>query len=201
MSTSFLDELAQARPDPGGGAAAAYGAALGLALLEKVVRLEARRPQAGNPGGPPWEKTLGQVGQLAAALDRLRQEDVQAYLNLTRARAAGDTADLAAALREAVLCPVRIILKAQEALSLVAWAGQNCRAHLISDLLVAAELINAALMGAYHIACANLPLIKEAGEGEFLARELVRVCRPACELFQKVKVELVAREHGVDHCG
>ena len=89
MSTSFLDELAQARPDPGGGAAAAYGAALGLALLEKVVRLEAKRPQAGNPGGPPWEKTLGQVGQLAAALDRLRQEDVQAYLNLTRARAAG----------------------------------------------------------------------------------------------------------------
>ena len=40
---SFLQELAQARPDPGGGAAAAFGARLGLALLEKVVQLEGGR--------------------------------------------------------------------------------------------------------------------------------------------------------------
>ncbi len=51
---SFLHELAQAGR-PGGGAAAAYGARVGLALLEKVVRLEGnRRNRRGLP--PPSGK-------------------------------------------------------------------------------------------------------------------------------------------------
>jgi formiminotetrahydrofolate cyclodeaminase len=200
MSTSFLKELAQARPDPGGGAAAAYGAALGLALLAKVVRLEANRPQAGNPLGPRWAETLNQVRQISAALERLREEDVQAYFNLVKARAGGSAEDLLTALREGVLCPVRIIGQAREALALLAWAGDNCQAHLVADLLVASEFLHAALMGAYHIACANLSLVKEPQERQALARELVRTCQPACELFQRVKVELVARESDIAHC-
>ena len=43
MDSAFLKALAQGRPDPGGGAAAAHSAALGLALLEKVCQLEHRR--------------------------------------------------------------------------------------------------------------------------------------------------------------
>jgi len=194
LSISFLEELAQARPDPGGGAAAAYGATLGLALLEKVVRLEANRPPKDSPRGR-WEETLTQLQELSRALSRLQEEDVQAYFNLVRAREAGNAADLAAALQEAVLCPLRIVQQAREGLALIAWAGNHCQRHLVADLLVAVEFLNAALMGAYHIACANLPLVKEHRECAALARELVRVCQPACELFHRVKMELVARKH------
>jgi len=199
MGDSFLKQLAQARPDPGGGAAAAYGAALGLALLEKVVRLEANRPQA-EPQQRSWEKTLTRLQDLAQALSRLQEEDVQAYFNLVRVRMAGNAAELSAALQEAVRCPLRIVQRAKDGLALLAWAGDHCQRHLVADLLVASEFLNAALMGAYHIACANLPLVKEPQECAALAQELVRVCQPACELFQRVKVELVARKHDLDHC-
>ena len=37
MVDSFIDALAKPKPVPGGGAAAAYGASVGLALLEKIV--------------------------------------------------------------------------------------------------------------------------------------------------------------------
>jgi methenyltetrahydrofolate cyclohydrolase len=199
MTDSFLKQLAQARPDPGGGAAAAFGGAVGLALLEKVVRLEADRPQDGQRRRP-WKETLAQVRRLSRDLGRLQDEDVKAYFNLVRARAAPDAADLPAALKEAVLCPLRIVQQAQEGLALTAWVGDRCKPHLVADLLVASEFLNAALMGAYHIACANLPLVAEPRDRAALARELVRICQPACELFHRVKMELVARKHDLDHC-
>jgi formiminotetrahydrofolate cyclodeaminase len=200
MSDSFLKELAEARPDPGGGAAAAYGGTLGLALLEKVVRLEANRPQD-HRERRRWEETLQQVRQVSQALSHLQEEDVKAYDNLARGRQSGSAEGLAAALREAVLCPLRIVQQAKEGLAFIARTGEHCQVHLVADLLVASELMNAALMGAYHIACANLPLVQEPPERAFLARELVRVCQPACQLFNRVKMELVARRHDFDHCG
>ena len=88
---SFLKELAKAQPNPGGGAAAAFGARLGLALLEKVVCLEGQRPV--NPKGYQglaWEETLARLRRLAELLRELQERDVQAYSRLTAARVAGD---------------------------------------------------------------------------------------------------------------
>ena len=66
---SFLQELAQARPDPGGGAAAAFGARLGLALLEKVVQLEGgRRREPKGKASFTWEEALTQLRQLQETL-------------------------------------------------------------------------------------------------------------------------------------
>ena len=160
----FLQELARPRPDPGGGAAAAYGANLGLALLEKVVRLEGRRrPQPQGEAGLGWETALTRLRRLAETLVRLREEDVRAYFELTAARASGDPARLAAAVAEAVDCPRRIMQQSREALELLAWAGERCQKHLVSDLLVAGEFLGAALRGASHIAGANLALVSGGG--------------------------------------
>jgi formiminotetrahydrofolate cyclodeaminase len=198
---TFLQELAQARPNPGGGAAAAYGANLGLALLEKVVRLEGqRRPKPAGETLRTWEEALAQLRRLSASLAELQEEDVQAYVNLTSARASGDAARLAAAVREAVNCPRRIIQQAGEALQLLAWIGRHCQKHLISDLLVAGEFLGAALRGAYHIAGANLPLTTDESSRQTLARELGQACREGEDLYHLVKAALVARENGIDHC-
>jgi formiminotetrahydrofolate cyclodeaminase len=197
MSDSFLQALAKPRPDPGGGAAAAYAGTLGLALLEKVVRLEADRPP-GTPGTPGWPEQLKRLRQVALALRRLQDEDVQAYDCLVKARQSGKAADLEAALREAVACPLRIVRQAKAGLGLIAETGAQCRAHLLADLLVAAELLHAALMGAYHIACANLALVRKPGDRASLARDLVQTCQPACALLKAVKTELVARKHDLD---
>jgi len=191
--TSFLQELAQARPDPGGGAAAAFGANLGLALLEKVVKLEGRRRRkTADATGLTWEEALARLRGLAANLERLRAADVQAYFNLVAARASGDPARRAAAVEEAVDCPRQIMEQAAKALELLGWAGAHCQKHLVSDLLVAGEFLGAALKGAGHIAGANLPLVPEAHSRQALARELAQAYRQGEDLYQRVQADLMA---------
>jgi formiminotetrahydrofolate cyclodeaminase len=198
---NFLKELAQAKPDPGGGAAAAHGANLGLALLEKVVRLEGqrRRKLAGSPG-LTWEEVLARLRRLAESLEQLQAEDIQAYFNLVAARTSGDAARLAAAVREAVECPRRIMTQTVRVLELMAWVGERCQKHLVSDLLVAGEFLGAALRGAYHIAGANLRLVAEDANRQTLGRDLGQAGREGEDLYQLVKAALMAREDGLDRC-
>ena len=194
MDSAFLKALAQARPDPGGGAAAAHGAALGLALLEKVVQLEQRRrPPEGEPG-VFWADLLAQVRLVAAGLRRLQAEDVEAYFQFTRARAQGDPNALAAALDEAVACPLRIMQQAQEGLCLLGRGGARCRPHLVSDLLVACELLGAAFRGAHHIARANLPLMDQDPRRAIWAANLTHTLAALESEFQQVQAGLLARK-------
>jgi formiminotetrahydrofolate cyclodeaminase len=164
MSPSFLHELARPQPDPGGGAAAAFGARVALALMEKVVRLEYQRPRNTEESGAFWEKTWQEVQEIARNLADLQDRDVRAYFQLTRARAANDAAALAMAVRQAVRCPGEIMAQAQQGLEMLISVGNKCRLHLISDLQVACELLGGALLGAYHIARANLPFLQDDRE-------------------------------------
>jgi len=193
MDSAFLKALAQARPDPGGGAAAAHSAALGLALLEKVVQLEHRRqPPEGEPGFF-WSDLLARVRLVAAGLLRLQAEDVKAYFQLTRARTQGDPNALAAALEEAVACPLRIMQQAQEGLSLICRGGARCQPHLLADLLVACELLGAAFRGAHHIARANLPLMGQDSRRAVWAADLTHTFSAIESEFQQVQAGLLVR--------
>jgi|UniRef100_A0A7C3SJY6 formiminotetrahydrofolate cyclodeaminase len=156
--TSFLEELAKAQPNPGGGAAAAYGATLALALLTKVIRLEHKRSENRQVARFFWEERLRQVRKLHEEMEHLREADVQAYMNLARALRHGRQ-ELPSALEKAIGYPRRIMEGAFGGLKEVAAAGDKCRKHLIPDLQVAAEFLRAALAGAYQIAVANLPLL------------------------------------------
>ena len=158
MEETFLKELAKARPNPGGGAAAAYGASVALALLKKVVKLELARPRDSQSGRRFWEERLSRVRRLLGDMEHLRDADVRAYMNLARARRKEDW-NLATALEEAIDCPRRIMAAALHGLEEVAAAGEKCREHLVSDLHVAGEFLAAALRGAHYIAAANLPLL------------------------------------------
>jgi formiminotetrahydrofolate cyclodeaminase len=193
MDSAFLQALSQARPDPGGGAAAAHSAALGLALLLKVVQLEHQRQTPEETAGFPWHDLLSRVSLVAAALQRLQAEDVEAYCLLSRARTQNDPDKMAAALEEAVACPLRIMQQAQEGLALVAQGGAGCAQHLVADLLVACELLSAAFRGAHHIARANLPLMCHASRrvvwDEALSHTL-EALEVECEL---VRAELTGR--------
>lgn len=191
MDSAFLKALAQARPDPGGGAAAAHGAALGLALLEKVVQLEQRRRLPEGAPGVFWDDLLAQVRLVTAALLRLQAEDVEAYFQLTRARTQGGPNTLAAALEEAVACPLRIMQQAQEALGLICRGGARCQPHLLSDLLVACELVGAAFRGAHHIARANLPLMGRDSRRAIWAAHLSRTLSAVESEFQQVQAGLL----------
>jgi formiminotetrahydrofolate cyclodeaminase len=191
----FLQKLAQPRPDPGGGAAAAHGVALALALMEKVARLEQKRGHPPGPVGPFWDDLVAQVRRLSGEVARLQEADVRAYFRLTRARAAGEAPKLRAAVTEAVACPRRIMTAVRPALAMLLQIGEHCQKHLVADLSVACEFLGAALRGAYHIACANLPLMADAPVRRSQARELARELKESGALAQQVKLGLKARGH------
>ena len=193
MDSAFLQALALARPDPGGGAAAAHSAALGLALLAKVVQLEHRRQGPENNPGFPWGDLLTRVQAVAAALLRLQEEDVKAYFQLARARTQGDPHQMAAALEEAVACPLRIMQQAQEGLALMAQGGAGCAHHLVADLLVACELLGAAWRGAHHIARANLPLMPQDSRRAVWDETLSHTLEALEAEWQIVRAELSGR--------
>ena len=194
MDSPFLQALAEARPDPGGGAAAAHGAALGLALLEKVVRLEQQRQETEGGSSFPWDGLLRRVRQVADALARLQEEDTQAYFNLVEARGSGDPKQLVAALQEAVGCPLRIMQQTQEVMALISQGGARCKNHLLSDLLVACELQGAAFRGAHHIARANLLLMKPNPRRVVWAEALTHTLKAAEAVFLQLRAELLERQ-------
>jgi formiminotetrahydrofolate cyclodeaminase len=194
MDSAFLKALGQARPDPGGGAAAAHSAALGLALLEKVVQLEHRRQSPEGELGSFWSDLLAQVRLVAAGLLRLQAEDVEAYFQLTRARTQDDPNALATALDEAVACPLRIMQQAQEGLCLICRGGARCRPHLISDLLVACELLGAAFRGAHHIARANLSLMGQSSRRAIWAANLTHTLAALQSELQQAQAGLLLRK-------
>jgi formiminotetrahydrofolate cyclodeaminase len=194
MDSPFLHTLAQARPDPGGGAAAAHGAALGLALLEKVVRLEHQRQEGAARPQFPWDDLLRRVRQVADAVLRLQEADILAYFNLVKARESCDPSSRAGALEEALSCPLRIMQQAQEGLAMIAQGGARCKMHLLADLLVACELLGAAFRGAHHIAWANLCLMSDSPRRAVWAADLAHTLKAAEALLQQVSAELTDRE-------
>jgi formiminotetrahydrofolate cyclodeaminase len=164
-----------------------------LALLEKVVQLEAQRP--GNQGQrQDWEEKLAQIKQLTADLDRLREEDVKAYARMVQVRASGSRdRDWQEAVEYALAVPREIMARAAEALALVAWVGGRCQRHLVSDLQVAREFLGATLQGAYHIARANLPLVVDAAQRQEFSRQLAEAETQGRQAFQEAGAVLAAR--------
>ena len=186
--SQFLEQLAQPRPDPGGGAAAAYGATLALALLEKIILLEGRRHPQAPDQARFWTERLEELQRLQAALFQLRQEDVQAYFQFSQARAGGAQGEaLAAAALHAFQVPRQIMDKCLQALDLAWRVGQSCKRLLFSDLLVVAEFLEAGLQGAGHIARANLPLIPQGFQRDALSQELYRLTQQGDKILPNLK--------------
>jgi formiminotetrahydrofolate cyclodeaminase len=175
MVDSFLDELRRPRPDPGGGAAAAHGALLGIALAEKIVQLEWKRAAGTDAELEPREGHLREVSRLTLLFTRLRSEDVEAYRILAEVLRSGDGGiRLHDALVAAVRCPMEIMREARGALDLIEDVGSGCRRFLVADVLVACEFLGLAVRSAYHIAIANLPLMEDLSSRGMWLAELTR---------------------------
>jgi formiminotetrahydrofolate cyclodeaminase len=200
MSASFLDQLARARPDPGGGAAAAFSAGVGLALLTKIIRLEKTRPCIEESLLRFWTEKLAETRRLIRIFLRLRQADVEAYLTMAQALSVRQQgSNLQRAVEEATRCPWQIMAQTLLALDLVGETGARCRNHLLSDLLVATELLGGALQAAHHIAAANLPLINTTIRQKEWSNRLSQASHQGLEATLRVRSQLLAKAHAANH--
>jgi methenyltetrahydrofolate cyclohydrolase len=152
----FLDELAAARPAPGGGSAAALAVALAAALCAMTAELSARQ--------------LAQASQLAAQarglLRRaapLAQADADAYADVLAAlRAPGHTGarqreeQVSAALARASEVPLEVAELGDRVVALAADVADRGNPAVRGDALAAAQLAAAAARTAAALVQINL---------------------------------------------
>jgi formiminotetrahydrofolate cyclodeaminase len=192
MHDSFLEALAAPKPIPGGGAAAAHGACVGLALLEKIVLVELKRDQIISDYS--WSDLLEEVKASSRTLLQLRDEDGKAYMRFAKAKTFGKSdEDILEALKQAVESPMAIMKAAKSSLDLVARAGNHCKGHLLSDLLVVCELLRAAIKGTHRIAQANLSVMGGPSLRRPYQDKLNQVQVESRELFKSVEKDILER--------
>jgi formiminotetrahydrofolate cyclodeaminase len=192
MVDSFIEALARPYPVPGGGAAAAHGACVGLALLEKIVKVELQRSRDSSES--EWKNLLQEVKKSSSTLLQLRDEDGRAYVRFAQAKTFGkDKTEVFEALQQAIECPIRIMEEANEAVNFVARAGMHCKGHLLSDLLVVCELLKATIGGAHRIARANLSLMEASPKRNEYQDRLEQLLTGSRELYESAVSALVQR--------
>ena len=192
MSDSFLQALAAPRPIPGGGAAAAHGACVGLALLEKIVLVELKRDQIASEYS--WSDLLEEVKGLSRTLLQLRDEDGRAYVRFAKAKTFGKSdEETLEALKGAIESPIKIMEEAKKGLELVARAGKHCKGHLLSDLLVVCELLRAAIDGTHRIAQANLGVLGVPSLRSHYQNELNQIQKEGQDFFRSVEGDILVR--------
>lgn len=170
----YLDDLAAKLPAPGGGSAAALAAALGASLISMVVNFT-----LGKPRYAPYQEELKDI---LAASEELRSEflrlvdlDVVAYKSKN--------------IRDALDVPFMLARLSCEGMKLCPKLVKKGNVNLISDVAVAAVLLEAAFSSAVYNVEINLKAIGDKKLSAGISRELAR----KQNLVKKIRQETEAK--------
>lgn len=168
MSLSdYLDAAAAGQPTPGGGSVSALAGALGASMAEMAANFTAGRKK--------FAAVEAEVRELLAEVQRARRELLDAVQADTRAYAAVAAAlsmprqteeqkaarrqALSAACRAAMAVPLEAVHACCRAMAAARRLAETANPNLISDVGVAALLLEAAAKGAALNVVVNLPSI------------------------------------------
>ena len=156
----YLDALASTAAVPGGGSAAALGAAMGAALVSMVAKLSARKAQA-DADREVLNGLVPELDQLAARLLELSQDDIDAYRAVIDARKSGASGDaLARAYERAADVPLKVATAVARVLALLPEVSKRAWDMTASDLAVGSELLETGFAGALGNVAINLPELR-----------------------------------------
>jgi len=153
----YLDDLAARLPAPGGGSAAALNAALGASLISMVTNFT-----LGKPKYAAYQKEL--AGILANS-EKLRKE----FLNLTDADIVAFNSGNS---RDSLNVPFMLARLCFEAIKLCLPLTKKGNANLITDVAVAAVLLESAFTSAYFNVDINLKIIDDKELTKSIRKEL-----------------------------
>jgi methenyltetrahydrofolate cyclohydrolase len=170
----YLQALASTAAVPGGGSAAALGAAMGAALISMVAKLSARKAKT-DANREALTDLVPQFDQLAARLLELSQDDIEAYRAVIDARKSGaPDAVMGTAYERAADVPLQAATAAARGLALLPEVSKRAWEMTASDLAVGSELLETGFHGALGNVAINLP--------ELTGEAAIRVERAYLEL-------------------
>jgi formiminotetrahydrofolate cyclodeaminase len=173
---TFLDELASSAPAPGGGSAAALGAAIGAALVSMVANLTIGKKQYATVQ-EDVQRILARSESLRARCVDLLERDVAVYTEVSAAyKLPRDTEELKVvrdaavqkALKAATAVPMELAETCVDILKLCPESAAKGNVRAVSDVGVGALMAEAALRGAALNVLINLGSITDS---EFVKRE------------------------------
>ena len=186
----YLDDLAARKSAPGGGSAAALGAAIGASLMSMAANYT-----IGNPKYKEVEPEVSAILKKSEAarrgLQKLIDADVEAYNKLSKAmkERKGDAAGMDEAYKEAAAPPFEVCKIAADCLKLCAELADFGNKNLITDTAIAAIMLEGAFLSARFNVYINLKYIKDT---EYIAK-VHGVLSPLEESIPKLKEEIIEK--------
>jgi formiminotetrahydrofolate cyclodeaminase len=156
----FVDRIASYAPVPAGGAAVANCFCLAVALVYKVAIFEAGRNLPTSPIGSNLAMLKKQLEKLLRDAEKLVEEDSEAYLNFSRSRRMGDSAQMNRHFNDIVDVSMKIMEKSDVAYEWIRQLHRVAPQQMNTHLLVASELLMGAINGTVHIVRENLASIE-----------------------------------------
>jgi len=171
----YLEDLAAKLPAPGGGSAAALSAATGAALASMVINFTLGKPRYAR-----YEKelkiTLDKTERLRKEFLSLVDLDVQAYRSKN--------------LRDSLDVPFMVCRLCFEGMKLLPALIKKGNVNLISDVAVAAVLLEAAFASAYFNVEINLKFINDKRLSARIRKELFAKGKTIKKIRQNTEVKV-----------
>lgn len=190
----FLDKLSSKSPEPGGGSAAALVGAEAAGLVAMVAYLTIGKEKYADMQAD-MEKLRDDSEALRAELQRLLQEDTEAFAEASAAyklpkdtdeQKAARSAAIQVGLKKATEVPFAIGVKSLEVAGLSLIAAEKGNAGAVSDAGVAVLFAEAAVQAAALNVRINLVSIKDIGYVSDKWGRMQAMVREAAELRDKV---------------
>jgi formiminotetrahydrofolate cyclodeaminase len=199
---TFLDELASSAPAPGGGSAAALGAAIGAALVSMVANLTVGKKKYADVQDD-IQRILNRSESLREKCVTLLERDVAAYTEVSKAYKMPRETDeekqlrgaaIQKALKGATAVPMELAETCVEILNLCPESAEKGNVLAVSDVGVGALMAEAALRAAALNVWINLGSINDQAfvqqEGARLDTLLEGKAELKDEIFANVKARL-----------
>ena len=171
----YLDDLAARLPAPGGGSAAAMSAALGASLISMVLNFT-----IGKSKYAEYEKELKEMLVISEGLRndflRLVDLDVVAYQSRN--------------VKEALEVPLKVCRLTFEGIQLCPPLIKKGNVNLISDVAVAAVLLESGFAAAYHNVEINLKSLNNASLTKKIRKEFVKKSKSIVKIRKETEVKV-----------
>ncbi len=197
----FLDALADGKPTPGGGSAAAYSASMGAGLVAMVARLSIGKKKYADVE-EKMQEILVEAEELRAKLAQAVEEDAESFTAIMQAfklpkESAEEKSIRSQAIQDATLyaseVPLETARGAVRVMELALQAARLGNLNAITDGASGSAMARAGLTSAGYNVRINLGSLKDKVKASGLLAELIKLEERADEVDTDLRKILVAR--------